>query len=113
MNHLLTLEFWADYAVGALVACNLLAAWFHTNFAQHVWNEFHKRADAVETKDDLLLQASIKYPVWGDLWVCPICFGTWLSVALSTGLWIVGAPAEIILAGTFSWPFVFYAWHRK
>ena len=113
MQSLLHLDFWVDYLFGALIACNLMAAWFHTNFAQHVWNATHRNGNGVETKDDLIIRAVSLYPVWGDLWICPICFGTWLSVFLSTGLWVAGAPAEIILAGTFSWPFIFYVWHRK
>lgn len=105
------------YVLGFLITANLLTAWFHSNFAQHVWNLLHPIGPRVYTKDDLTSAAVDAYGGWGDLWVCPICLGTWMSlfvaflvatvVGLEHAIWV-----NFIIVAITTWPLGFYAVHR-
>lgn len=105
------------YGLGALLTANLLAAWFHSNLAQHVWNLLH-RGDPVFTKDDLTAAAIERHPTFGDLWVCPLCLGTWFALVVSGVLaagWLPapwGARATFIAAATLTWPILYYVLHK-
>lgn len=110
-----TEDFWSAFrlwTVGFTLTANLLAAWFFSNFPQHLWNLVH-RHDTVFTKDDLTTAAVGRYGSWGDLWVCPICLGTWISLLVATGL---GVLTDVSLVhglrfaafSALSWPLYFY-----
>lgn len=110
-----TENFWPLFSLwtlGLVVASNLLAAWFLSNFPQHLWNAVH-RLDEVFTKDDLTDAAVSRYGKWGDLWVCPLCLGTWISGGVAL---VVAMLAELPFAtvakftgvGMTTWPVCFY-----
>ena len=101
------------WCLGLLILTNFMAAWFFSNFPQHLWNKLHPKQSPVFTKDDLMLAAVDRYGAFGDLWICPLCLGTWFSfgvstiLALSTGLALT--PALVfVLAAASTWPVCFY-----
>ena len=102
------------YIAGFLVVTNLLAAWFHSNFAQHVWNARHRGEQClVFTKDDLAEKAAIRYGAWGDLWVCPLCLGTWFSLVVSAVLvasygLVLDKAIIFVPFAALTWPVGFY-----
>lgn len=101
------------YAAGFLISLNLILAWFHSNFAQHLWNRLHP-GNVVYTKDDLAVAAVVRYGDMGDLWLCPICLGTWLSLLTAVGVVLSSAaPWQLIPLGTLTWPGLAYIIHRK
>jgi hypothetical protein len=106
------------YFLGFLITTNLLAAWFHSNFPQHLWNLTHPLGEKVYTKDDLMEQAITTYGSFGDLWVCPICLGTWMSLLVSFFMCheLPFPPGSVwfhfTLTAMFTWPVGFYAIHK-
>ena len=95
------------WILGFVITANLLSAWFFSNFPQHLWSALHQ--DPVFTKDDLACAAVTRYGGFGDLWVCPLCLGTWMSVFVATTLSCVTAPGiAFILTSVFTWPVCFY-----
>ena len=106
----LPLDLWC---LGFVVLANFMAAWFFSNFPQHLWNLLHDADSKVHTKDDLMLAAVDLYGAYGDLWICPLCLGTWFSLAVSSTLalaaWLpVREALPLILVSTFTWPVCFY-----
>jgi hypothetical protein len=109
VNFSLPLELWC---LGFVVLANFMSAWFFSNFPQHLWNLLHDD-NQVYTKDDLVTAAVDRHGAFGDLWVCPICLGTWFSFLISFLLGIsVGLPAREVLQftaiATTTWPVSFY-----
>jgi hypothetical protein len=125
---MLTVNFWPlkipleTYLFGFVVAANLLAAWFHSNLAQHVWNLTHPDTAPVFTKDDLATAAATQHGAIGDLWICPICLGTWVSVIVGLVVAICSATAlrpittgemfQTALQCALTWPLGYYLLHR-
>ncbi len=108
-----TTEFWVNYAAGALMTSGLLFAWFHSNLAQHVWNAFRRHAHyPAETKDDLLVATLTLYPRFGELWICPLCLGTWVGLAVAAILVATGASGALLPLGALSWPAIYYSWSK-
>ena len=106
----LPLDLWC---LGFVVMANFMAAWFLSNFPQHLWNLWHKGQPPIYTKDDLTTAAITRYGVYGDLWVCPLCLGTWFSFAVSNILacanWFtVGQAFPFVVISTVTWPVCFY-----
>ncbi len=103
----LPLDLWC---LGFVIASNLLAAWFFSNFPQHLWSVLHR--DPVFTKDDLAGAAVTRYGGLGDLWVCPLCLGTWMSLLVAGILacfTLAPAPAVgFMVVSMFTWPICFY-----
>jgi hypothetical protein len=105
------------YVLGFALLVNVLAAWFFSNFPQHLWNFMHPLGDRVYTKEDLTEQAVSAYGSFGDLWVCPICLGTWFSVIIAAFVATVGGLegliwGRFIFVSTFSWPAGYYFVHK-
>ena len=101
------------WLVGFVVMANLMAAWFFSNFPQHLWNTLRLSEDQVYTKDDLMSAAIQRFGSFGDLWVCPICLGTWMSTAVASALPLFyplhGLQClQFIAAAAFTWPVCFY-----
>jgi len=109
-NLSLPLDLWV---LGFVVLANFMAAWFLSNFPQHLWNLLHGTDSMVYTKDDLMTAAVDRYGAYGDLWICPLCLGTWFSFAVSSILALGGglsiAPALLFVGiATTTWPVCFY-----
>lgn len=105
------------YLLGFVITVNLLAAWFHSNFPQHLWNLLHRGLNPVYTKDDLTNAAIETYRNLGDLWVCPLCLGTWFSMFVSLIVATLGGldgrqAFYFVTAATLSWPAGYYLLHK-
>lgn len=105
------------YLVGLLIACNLLGAWFFSNFPQHLYNLVLRPTEPVFTKGDFETAVILRFKTWGDLFTCPICLGTWMSIVVA--VWMMAlTPAswKLLIVGPLSWPFLFfllYTWIRR
>jgi len=79
-----------------LIGGNLTNAWLTTNVAVHIWNSVF-RGNRVFTRADMTSMAFAKFGAFGDLFVCPICSGTWFTL-LATAL-------VSLISGLAWWPF--------
>jgi hypothetical protein len=93
------------YLLGLLITGNLLAIFFETNFTAHI-SALVNRENHL-TRDDVanwLISHELYF--LGELYLCPICTGTWLAFITAVGMVAFGAPAWLIPAGMFSWPYL-------
>lgn len=71
----------------------------------------HRTGSPIYTKSELEEQAAIRHGSWGDLWVCPLCLGTWISALVATILTLIWPelPAlGFIASSALTWPVLFY-----
>jgi hypothetical protein len=106
----LPLDLWC---LGFVVMANLMTAWFFSNFPQHLWNLLYPDGEKVYTKDDLMTRAMDRCGAVGDLWICPMCLGTWMSFIVSTVASVLASQPlmerwQFMLTATFTWPVCFY-----
>lgn len=101
------------YLVGLLVTNHLLSAWIYSNFPQHLWNLVHPGSEEVYTKDDLASAAVTRYGSWGDLWVCPLCVGTWIGAGVGSVVFLIGeVPWWFPVVGALSYAGVSYRFNK-
>jgi len=95
----------STWFAGFVIVLHFQIVWTRTGFPVHIWNFLHR--DSLFTKDELLV-ASLRYPRWGELWVCHICAGQHVAFGAGLGLLlasIIGAPVSVwgAVLGVLSW----------
>lgn len=96
--------FW--YAVCAAVVHNVLQAWLGSSFPIHVWNTLiAKSGSRVYGRPDMVLAAFSRFGAFGELFVCPICAGTWITLLTSAVItFCAGLPVWFVIVATLSIP---------
>lgn len=99
------------YILGALISCSWICTWFFSNLPVHLFklSGLIRKKDEIFTWEDWSEWLSSKNEYIGELTSCPICFGFWTSVLVSSLIvYINNITPYFILSSAFSWPLLIY-----
>ena len=104
------------YVLGALISSSWICTWFISDLPVHLSHGLGliKKKDEVFTWDDWSDWLSSKNEFFGALLSCPLCFGFWTSVFVSSVItYLNDLTLYFILSSAFSWPlFIYYFYHK-
>jgi hypothetical protein len=102
------------YILGCLISCSWITTWFNTLIGLHFCQILRlvKKDDELFTWDDWQLWLEEKSAFFGELLSCPLCFGFWVSIFVSSVItYINELNYYFILSAAFSWPlFIFISY---
>ena len=107
-------EYIIFYGLGALISSSWICTWFFSDLPVHLfkWIGFLKKKDEVFTWEEWSEWFSKKNEFFGEMMSCPLCFGFWTSVIVSSIITYINEFSYyFILSAAFSWPlfiFIFY-----
>lgn len=104
--------FFYYYLIGLLFVSNLIVVLKFTNISVHIYNIFNSK-NKFYLHDELEDYFSLNYPIFGELFACPICLSTHLSWITSIFLcFIFDVNFLLVPLSMFTWPclvFLFYS----
>ena len=97
------------YVLCCIITTNLTFIWFNTACAQHLIGRFFVKDHTTATFDELMDAVDAKSNFLGELFSCPLCFGTWMAMFASFFMTFSGSASSwFIPACTFSCPVISY-----
>ena len=107
-------EYIIYYILGSLICCGWITIWFNTLIGLHLFQFFGfvKKEDELFTWEDWELWLEGKSSFFGELLTCPLCFGFWVSVFVSSVItYMNDFSYSFIISCGFSWPlFIFISY---
>ena len=104
------------YILGAFISSSWICTWFISDLPVHLFKGLRliKEKDEVFTWEEWSEWLSTKTEFFAALLSCPLCFGFWTSLFVSSAIWYVNdLTPYFILSSAFSWPlFIYYFYHK-
>lgn len=98
------------YVLSWLISCNLSCAWEFSPFRVHLFSFLNKclrREREIFTQEDWEYELASHWGAFGEMLMCPLCYGTWLSLAVSlTCCVVMGGSLILPIACCLSFPFL-------
>jgi|TARA_B110001454_G_C12694240_1_gene423606 hypothetical protein len=104
----MTVEFLGLYFWGLIISTNLVITFYVSTFKLKILEwvcALLKKEHNVITAQDFDDYVVEKLGAFGEMLSCPLCFGFWLSLVVSTSMQqYFDLPAYYIVFSIFSWP---------
>jgi hypothetical protein len=104
------------YILGCLISCSWICTWFFSDLPVRLFKSFGliKKEEDIFTWDDWSQWILLKSDFFGELLSCPLCFGFWTSLTVSSVIFYInGLNPYFILSSAFSWPlFIYYSYNH-
>lgn len=101
-------SFFEFYLWGLLICANLIITFYSSSIKIKVFELFcfvFKKKHEVVTLEDFDDYVFRNWGAFGEMLTCPLCFGFWLSILISTIMQqYFNLPAHYIIFSAFSWP---------